>query len=108
MKLNQENNNTFSVLEYNDTFLLTADKKLKYPCFVGQNLRFSGGDIESMLQKIEPNVELLIVGSKSNFAMQKQVAIKKIINSEFMNIGAAIRTFNLLLDDNRLVVLIII
>jgi uncharacterized protein len=106
MELHTQDQSQHSIISYDDTSLVVNGVVLPFPCVVDTTNYKQISDLESIIDTL--NCELLIVGSNTNYPIQEQVRIKQKLSSEFMNITAAIHSFNLMLSDNRSVALVII
>jgi uncharacterized protein len=106
MELNKQDESSHSIESYDSESIFVAGKKLNFPCLVDKNTIKNIDNLENALKDL--SCELVIVGSDKNYPIKEQVQIKQIINTEFMNITAAIHSFNLMLSDNRDIALIII
>jgi uncharacterized protein len=106
MELHTQEQFQHSIISYDDTSLVVDGAVLQFPCFVDNATYQHISDLESIIETL--NCELLIVGSNTSYPIKEQVRIKQKLSSEFMNITAAIHSFNLMLGDSRSVALVII
>ena len=116
MQLEAENNPCNHVISLSSCSVTISDKEYKFPIRVDkqlvQSIPFS--DIESInyQELAEENHEIVIIATGIKQCWPSKETDKKLVNLktsfEFMNNEAAVSTFNLLLADNRNIVLLLL
>lgn len=115
----------YQIHSYDDNQVIINPEKQSYPLRLGESLIITPreiitdtkiGEIKnisdqqlSYLQNLEPEILIFTEGSSVHYPQSKTVAelAKKSIGVECMALGAACRTYNLLVLEDRRVVLVI-
>ncbi|MFW5426005.1 MAG: MTH938/NDUFAF3 family protein [Methylophagaceae bacterium] len=125
MKFSLEATDSNQIFSYDDNQIIISPEKQRYPLQLGTSLIVTPdqiindtkiGDITNLsdenitfLQNLKPEIIILTAGSTAHRPLSNTAIklAKKSIGAESMTLGAASRTYNLLVLEGRRVILVI-